>query len=96
MSKTRQITINSTAPTEILVQSNPGCARVRILENQSVSGFPTTDLLVYKQNTTDTPVQITAGREYDFEQPRLYQIFGARVGWVKTVTGSTTLDVDES
>lgn len=69
---------------------------MRVLENIAVSGWPTTDLLIYKRDQADTPVQILAGQNYEFLEPGLYQVNGAQIGWVKTVTGSTTLDVDES
>lgn len=69
---------------------------MRVVENPGVTGWPTTDLLIFKPDQLDTSVRWPAGMNYEFTQPGLYQVNGARVGWVQTVTGSTTLDVDES
>lgn len=73
------------------------CVQVAVGEDPSVSSYPTTDLLVYKPTTSVDPRRVQAGAEYAFRDG--YQSSygpGDVVGYVKTVTGSTTLYIDES
>ncbi len=95
MAKTRQVSVTSASPTAITAFSYAATS-VRVTENRGVAGWPTTDLLILKPSSSDTPVRIPAGNSYTFQKvpPRGYAA-GEVVGYVQTVAGTTTLDVDE-
>lgn len=93
MAYTSQITVNSIAATAIT--ANSFCTEIRVVENAGVAGFPTTDYYVYKPTTGQTPTRIGAGIGYVFRSKRSFFKLGQTVGYVQTVSGSTTFDQDE-
>jgi len=93
MAATSQFTANSTGYTAVVTQSV--CKNVRIIENAGDAGFPTTDILIAKPTASATPVRILGGQSYTFNSPASFFVAGATVGYVKTVSGSITVDQDE-
>ena len=95
MPLTRTVTVNSTDASSIAVQTYPRI--VSIGEDPSISGYPTTDFLVYKMTTDENPRRIPAGGNYTFPRTDAGSFRpGQIVGYVKAVTGSTTFFIDES
>ena len=103
MAATSQITVNAVGFTAVTVQNTLGCKNVRILEDPGVAGWPTSDFLIAKPLATSTPVRIPAGDAYTFsaasQNPANASASwfapGLVVGYVKTISGSTTFDQDE-
>ena len=93
MAATGNFTANSTGYSAITALSF--CRNLRIAENCGVTGWPTTDLLIAKPTSSATPVRIPAGQSYTFNSPATFFSLGQIVGYVKTVSGSTTIDQDE-
>jgi hypothetical protein len=93
MAKTWQISVTSGSPTAISVKSTT-CKIVRVMENRGVVGWPNTDLLIMKPTSADTPVRIPPG-SYPFQKSQGPYQAGEVAGYVQTVVGTTTLDVDE-
>jgi hypothetical protein len=89
--RTSTFTVNSTGdPEPIIVGTN--CRKVTVGEDASVSNWPTTDYLVYGTDKQSTPVQRPAGSLTVIERGSAQSAFnkGSIVGYVATVTGSTT------
>jgi hypothetical protein len=96
LSKTYQLTINALATTPIVIQSNPGCKRVSVVENSQISGWPTAKLLIYKPDpVSSTPITIPQGESYSVDAGVSIYPTGSSPFSVRVLTGSTTLDVDE-
>jgi hypothetical protein len=95
MAKTRQITVNSVTPTPVTVTSLIMVGMVRLMENRGVANWPTTDLLILKPSNVDVPVRIPAGSSYILRGIRSLFLTGQTLCYIQTVTGSTTIDVDE-
>ena len=93
MGKTSSFTANTVAFTAVTCLS--ACRSVSINEDLGVGGWPTTDLLVAKYNT-DTPKRISAGSGYVFDTTPTSFHAGEVAGYVKTVSGSTTITQDEA
>lgn len=95
MANTQQITVGSGAASAIVAQSV--CKAIRVMENRGVAGWPTTDYLVKKPAATSTGVRIPAGASYTFQcnQPSSFFQVGQTVGFLQTVSGTTTFDQDE-
>ncbi len=93
MAKTSQITVSNTQFTAVVTHEQ--CKKVRITENRAVVGYPTSDFLIAKPDTTDTPVQVQAGAQYEFLSGDDYFGKAAVIGYVKMVSGTTTFDQDE-
>ncbi len=69
------------------------CCRITVGEDGTVSGAPTTNYNVYKPDYNSTPRQVFIGQTYTFQG-----IFvpGQIVGYIKSITGTTTFFKDES
>lgn len=93
---TRLFTVNSIgAPEPIIVQTV--CKRIKVGEDPSQAGYPTTDFQVFKPTSTSGPRQIAVGGVYDDltrDDPRLWQP-GDTAGYVATITGSIQMFQDE-
>jgi hypothetical protein len=89
--KTSSFTVNNIGDAEA-VAATCTCRRITIGENPGVTGWPTTDFLVTGNEAGSTPIQRPAGTQWTFENPVLGRGFhaGDIVGYVETVTGSTT------
>jgi hypothetical protein len=93
MAKTLLITVNDVGdPEQVIAQTV--CREIVIGEDRSVVGYPTTDYKVRMAESTSDPVQVQAGVLYAFTNPRYFQP-GEVVGYVETVTGSTSFFQDE-
>ena len=96
---TTTFTVNSIGEPEP-VTAHTECQRITIKEDPSVSGWPTTDYLITGSVPGSTPIRCPAGSEYIFEASsgaNLIQPFkvGTIVGYIETVTGSTTFQQKE-
>lgn len=89
---TQSFTVSSGAYSQVVVQSYT-LKGVTVGEDVGVVGSPTTDFYVLKSGPTGTPRRIKLGSSYTFTG-----IFapGTLVGFVQTVTGTTTFFQDES
>lgn len=94
MGATQLITVSNTAWTVILAQSD--CRQVTIGEDASVNKMPTTDWLIAKPGTSNTPRRIAGSPtvSYTFVGPFTR---GSIVGYVQIVkVGSTSFYQDEA
>lgn len=68
------------------------CRSITIGEDPSVTGWPTTDYNIYGKDPGSTAVRRPAGTQFTFEKESRQSAFspGMIVGYVETVTGSTT------
>ena len=94
MAFTQTITVNNSGYTAVTVQS-PATKNIRIGEDPGVGGYPTTDFYIAKPTNAATPIRVTAGNSYVFFTVGGLFVQGQIVGYVKTVSGSTTFDQDE-
>lgn len=92
--KTDQLTVTDATPTEIVAQTQ--CNRIAVGEDPSVSGWPTSNFLVMKPAPTDDPREIPMGVSYIFERTGGAYLPGTVVGYIQTVSGTTTFFQDES
>jgi hypothetical protein len=90
---TNLITVSSGAFTRIVALSN--CQGVTIGEDPSVSGFPTTDLLIARPLISSNPRRISGGNSYRFTSPVGIFKIGQTIGFIKTINGTTTCFQDE-
>ena len=87
MAKTFTFSVSTTA-TPIVTQT--ATSSVVIQEDPSVANWPTTDFLLQMPTNTDPAIRRTQGTSFEIKSPvGLFQK-GATVGYVKTVTGTTT------
>jgi hypothetical protein len=89
---TAQITVNSAGDTAII--TNGPCKIIVVCEDPGVASWPTTDFLIKKGNSSQY-VRIKAGSTYTFSSGPSFFPVGTTVGFIKTVSGSTTFDQDE-
>ena len=89
--KTSTFTVNNIGSPEAVV-ATCACRTVTIGEDPSVTGWPTTDFLITGNESGSGAIQRPAGTQWTFEDPLLRRGFkpGDIVGYVETVTGSTT------
>lgn len=102
MAALTKITVTSTTVTPITatVYGNS----IQVSEDASLPGFPSTDFVIFKTNPlgggpSAQGRQVTAGNQYDFFKGLVVaQPFHPRdiVGYIQTVTGTTSFIVDES
>lgn len=97
--KTSTFTVNNTGDPEAVIATIQ-CREIRIMEDPAVAGWPTTDFLIYNPTIGATPARRLVGTSYVFVQshdrgqPRLFNP-NETVGFVATVTGSTTFQMIE-
>ncbi len=91
--QTRQVTVSSAAPSAVV--ATVFTVRVRVGEDLSVAGWPTTDYDVRKPGTGDDPRRVPAGGTYEFVRDGRPFYPGEIVGYLQTVSGTTTFWVDE-
>lgn len=90
---TGNFTVASVTPSQVFIRS---CARrVVIGEDASVTGFPTTDWLLYLGSLTNLPKRIPAGGTYVLDLKSGNFTVGPISMWAKTITGSTTFFQEE-
>lgn len=89
---TQTFTVTNTNYSQVTVQSGY-CRQVTVGESPAVSGYPTTDFLVAKPSTGNTPRRVVGGQSYTFIGPF---VAGSIAGYVETVTGTTTFYQDEA
>lgn len=93
MAFTNQITVNSASDTNIVIQSSD-CRMVLVQEDPGVVGWPTTDFLI-KKGGSSTYIRVPAGQVYRFLTSLGLFVQTQVIGQIKTVSGTTTFDVDE-
>jgi hypothetical protein len=89
---TKTFTVGSATPVGVVAVGFS--KRIIVGEDSSVSGWPTTDFLVRKSLSTDPARQVPIGSNYVFDRERAWRP-GDTVGYVQTVTGTTTFFQDE-
>ena len=94
LGKTRTVTVNSVAATAIAAAVYS--SELTVNEDPSVANWPTTDYLVSKPTSADAQRRIPAGQAYTFRRNAGVFVPGEVVGYVQTVSGSTTFAVDEA
>jgi len=94
MGKTRQVSVTNSAATAVTMFA-AGAENIRVMENRGVAGWPTSDFLVMKPSNTDVAIRVPAGSSYTFNCIQKLHALGDTLGYIQTVTGSTTFDVDE-
>jgi hypothetical protein len=93
---TSTMTVNNVGDPEPVI-AHIECRSITVKEDPSVSGWPTVDYKVTGAVAGSTPIQCPAGTEYTFEATYM-QCFapGEIVGYVETVSGSTTFQQREN
>ena len=87
MTSTTLFTVTNSGPREAVVAAT-FCNKITIREDPSVANWPTTDFQVSNTPTGSQVAQRPSGTEFQFKQ-KLYSP-GQVVGYVETITGSTT------
>ena len=89
--KTSQFTVNNVGNPEPVI-CTLGCRTITIGEDPGVAGWPTTDFKVKGSAPGSVAIQRPAGTSYQFQRISGQAAFspGETVGYVETVTGSTT------
>jgi hypothetical protein len=91
---TQKLTVTALTPVAVTTTSI-GCRSVAIGEDGSVSGWPTTALLISKPNSNSPQIRLQPGQVYQTPSWLGRLLVGDTVCWVQTVTGTTTVFVDE-
>lgn len=94
---TQHITVGASAFSAVTAQSQ--CSLVTVGEDPSVAGWPTTDFYVSKPGAGPSSAsrRISAGGTYTFDCVGGGKFLpGSVVGYVETVSGSTTFFQDET
>jgi hypothetical protein len=89
---TSQITVNASGDTAIVC--NDACKIVILSEDPGVASWPTTDFLVKKGGSSQY-IRVPRGQTYTFQSGPSFFSAGQTIGFLKTVSGTTTFDQDE-
>jgi hypothetical protein len=90
MSKVLTIPVTSVGSPEP-IQATDYCNEIRVIEDPSVSNWPTTAFKVYAPTLSDGPIEVSAGQAFTFRPNRWTQnIAGDIVGYIECLSGSTT------
>lgn len=89
MAKTSTFTA-SASPTKTPITIVAWTNRVEIQEDPSVTGWPTTDFLIYAPTASDTAVRYAAGATYVREAKSGPFYSGQIIGYISGVSGSST------
>lgn len=89
--KTSTFTVNNLSSPEAVV-CTVACRSITIGEDPSVTGWPTSDYNIYGKDAGSTAIRRPSGTQFTFERTSRQSAFAPSeiVGYVETVTGSTT------
>lgn len=95
MAKTKSLALTTT-PQQITPLTH--CRSITIKEDESVTGWPTTNIIVQKPTNADDNNVLSAGKSYTFTPNYPFDCFVAGVPtpvWVSLPSGTTTALQDE-
>jgi hypothetical protein len=96
MAFTQHITVTNSSYTAVTAVSS-NASQITVGEDPSVAGWPTTDFLVAKPTNTSVPRRVSVGSTYTFLALNNGKFAaGQVVGYIETVSGTTTFFQDEA
>jgi hypothetical protein len=90
---TSLITVGSSVP--IAVTAHVPTKSIKVREDNSVAGWPTTDFFISKPLSSSPQNRYPLGFQYEFTNGDMIFQAGDIVGYVETVSGTTTFAQDE-
>jgi hypothetical protein len=85
--------VNSSSYIEI--KATVPAKRIRIKEDPSVSNWPTTDYLIKGDSPSSAEIRVPAGSGFAILDSHVVCNVGQTVGYIKSVTGTTTFQMIE-